>query len=68
MQKLSELPTHPAGCAVYRRDGGEIFMRVNAGYHIPATLNADGTATGCGVIEAIDPNEEVDVIKQITMH
>ncbi len=65
--KIRTLPENPAGCAVYRRNNGEIFLRLNERFHVRVKKGKTKTSwIGDGNAEQINLDEEVEVIRQAT--
>jgi hypothetical protein len=61
--KIGSLPKNPAGAAIYMRQNGQTYFRLNESLHVKATLNvANGSWTMNGSAEKIDPEEVVEVI------
>jgi hypothetical protein len=59
--KIADLPANPAASAIYRRDGGEIFIRLNKRFHVPG-YEKGGRWIGNGMAEEIDLTEIVEVL------
>ncbi len=61
---IGSLPQMP-NVAVYKRKGGDLFLKINERYHVRAKRSEDGRAwQGAGVAEKFDPNEKVKVVQQ----
>lgn len=55
MAKIKDLPK----MAVYRRANGETYARLNSVFHVKTILKRDGSVTGNGGAERLDPEEDV---------
>lgn len=58
IRTLSAMPTP----SVYRRGNGEIYTKINEAFHVKAILGDDGSVTGNGFAEELDPDEEVTLL------
>lgn len=58
---IRDLPANPACSAVYRRDNGDTYGRLNDDYHLKVRIEGD-SVIGDGVAEKLDLNEVVEVI------
>lgn len=61
MTKIRDLASSPR-FAVYQRAGGEVYAKLNDAFHVKAILEEDGSVTGNGSAEKLDPNEDVVVL------
>ena len=60
---IESLPRNPAGAAVYKRNDGSTYLRLNERFHVKVRKAFFKTGwIGQGKAEALDPNEEVEVI------
>lgn len=60
-QAIRDLHPMP-GPAVYRREGGDVYPKLNQGFHVKVRL--DGSAwVGDGSVEKINPDELVEVVQ-----
>jgi hypothetical protein len=66
-KKINELPANPACSAVYRRDNGDLYLRLNDEFHVKGKPRVkDGEWIGDGSAERLDPDEEVEVVYERT--
>lgn len=60
---IEALPRNPAGAAVYKRNDGSTYLRLNERFHVKVRKAVlKGGWVGQGNAEVLDPNEEVEVI------
>ena len=63
MPKIGELTAMP-NPSVYRRQGGQLYLKLNVEFHVKTKLSDNGKSwLGDGFGEALDPNEEVELIQ-----
>jgi len=55
-------------CAVYRRQSGELFIKLNEAFHVKTKPGSDEEGhslwLGDGIADRFDPKEEVEVIEK----
>lgn len=61
-KQIRDLPANPACSAVYKRDDGNFYIRLNDKLHVKSKRGEEeGQWIGDGAPEQLDPNEEVEV-------
>ena len=62
--RIGDLPSKVAGAAVYRRDNGDTYIRLNKAFHVKGKQKPSGGGwLGDGMAEKIDLDELVEVIE-----
>jgi hypothetical protein len=61
--RIGDLPASAVEKAVYRRNTGALFIKLNESFHVKCRLSDDGRSwLGDGRAEALDPAELVERI------
>ena len=59
-QSIGDLPAQAGEKAVYLRESGAIYVKLNEQFHVKARLSDDGQKwLGVGMTETLDPDELV---------
>ena len=62
---ICDLPSTAENKAIYRRNNGVIYIKLNDQWHVPGKLSEDKKSwLGNGTTEKIVPNELVEVVQQ----
>lgn len=64
MATIGELEATGEHKAVYKRAGGQLYIKLNERFHVKTKLSENGKSwLGDGTAEELDPTEEVEVIQ-----
>lgn len=64
MATIGELEATGKHKAVYKRAGGQLYIKLNERFHVKTKLSEDGKSwMGNGTAEELNPDEHVEVVQ-----